>query len=306
MGTPEFAVPSLEKIHNSRHQIVGVVTQPDRPRGRGLKLLPPPVKEAAIGLNLNPILQPESLKDPEFLTILDALQADVFVVVAFRILPEAVFTMPPRGTINLHPSLLPKFRGAAPIHWTIIQGEKTTGVTTIFIQKKIDAGNIILQEEYPVHPDETAGELHDRLAIAGAELLLKTLDLIEAGDVHPIVQDEKMATPAPKITREMCHLSFTQPAVKVKQWIHGLSPYPGAFAYDEQNRIIKLYRAAVISEEPDESPPGTILKAKSNDLWISCSPGVIAIEEIQLQGKKRLNVMEFLKGNHLKEGDRLR
>lgn len=303
MGTPEFAVPSLSKILHSRHKIVGIVTQPDRPRGRGRKLSPTPVKQFALENNLQPIFQPENLKDPEFIGNLKALPADVFVVVAFRILPEAVYTIPPKGTVNLHPSLLPKYRGAAPIPWTIINGEKVTGVTTIFIQKEIDAGNILLQKEEPVYEEDTAGSLHDRLAAMGAEVLLETLNLLEENAVTPRLQDESQASRAPKITREMTHLSFEQPARKVKNWIHGLSPHPGAYAI-YRRKLIKFYRAHLVSEQASSHPPGTILKARGSDLWIACDPGVVAIDELQMQGKKVLGTEEFLRGVPLSEGEK--
>ena len=303
MGTPEFAVPSLKKIANSHHQIVGVVTQPDRPRGRGLKLHPPPVKQAALELGLSPILQPEDLNDPQFLETLRTLQADVFVVVAFRILPEAVFTMPPLGTVNLHPSLLPKYRGAAPINWTIIQGETVTGVTTIFIQKKIDAGNIILQKTVPVKPDETAGELHDRLAEIGAQVLLETLDLLASGKPLKLqVQDENAATKAPKLNRTIAHLNFDQPAPKVKQWILGLSPVPGAYAF-WRNKMIKLYRAQLVHTNPVSQKPGTIVAVTPEAIHVACNPGVVAITELQPEGKKRMSAAEFIRGYAPRKGD---
>ncbi|RMI20800.1 MAG: methionyl-tRNA formyltransferase [Calditrichaeota bacterium] len=305
MGTPEFALPTLQNIHHSAHTIVGIVTQPDRPRGRGQKLSPPPVKRYAIEQGLSPVLQPEKLKDPEFVTQLQALEADVFVVVAFRILPEVVFTMPPKGTVNLHPSLLPKYRGAAPIHWAIINGEQTTGVTTIFIRKEIDAGNILLQREVPIHPDDTAGTLHDRLAQIGADLVVETLDALEAGTLSPRPQDESLATPAPKLTREICHIRFDQPARRVRQWIQGLSPIPGGFAYLE-GKLLKFYRARVISEEPQSAPPGSVIKAEGADLWIACHPGLVAVTEVQLEGRKRLSTEAFLRGHPVSVGTILR
>ncbi len=301
MGTPEFALPSLEKIYHSRHRISGIVTQPDRPRGRGKKLLPTPVKQFALDHNLTPILQPESLKDAEFVEALKALKADLFVVVAFCILPDVIFTMPPRGCINLHPSLLPKYRGAAPLNWTIIKGETTAGLTTIFLQKKVDAGNIILQREMPVFPDDTFGTLHDRLAPAGAELLLETLDMVEAGTVEPLIQDDSWATPAPKLTKEICRLNFNRPAEAVKNWIHGLSPVPGAYAFYGEE-MIKFYRADVVDKQSENSQPGEILKAEKDDLWIACQPGIVAIHELQLQGRKVLSTGDFLRGVSLPAG----
>ncbi len=295
MGTPDFAVPALEKLVKSRHRVVGVVTQPDKPRGRGLKLEPPPVKKIALRHQIEPVLQPEKLKDPQFITRLKQLAADVFVVVAFRILPEIVFTIPPLGTINIHPSLLPRYRGAAPLHWTIINGEKVTGVTIIRIQKEVDAGNILLQREVPVLPDETVGSLHDRLAEIGAEMLLETLDRLQRGEIHPIPQREEEATPAPKLTREMGHLSFEQPAEQVKNWIHGLSPFPGAYAFYRE-KMIKFYRARVEDPNYREQPPGTIVEARGDRLLVACQPGLLAILELQMAGKKRLKIEEFLRG----------
>ncbi|MFZ0388810.1 MAG: methionyl-tRNA formyltransferase [Calditrichia bacterium] len=300
MGTPDFAVPALQKISRSHHKVVGVVSQPDRPRGRGQELIPTPVKKAAQNLNLHPILQPEKLKDPAFLQALQSLNADIFVVVAFRILPELVFSLPTLGTINLHPSLLPKYRGAAPLNWTIINGETESGITIIRISREIDAGGILLQEKSRIFPDETAGSLHDRFSERGAELLLKALDGLESGNLQPLPQNDMLATPAPKISKEMCRLSFKQPAGQVKNWIHGLSPHPAAFA-ELQNIIFKFYRAEVVSSESVAQPPGTILSVK-NQITVSCSPGVVRILELQRQGKKIMSAEEFLRGFPLQEG----
>jgi methionyl-tRNA formyltransferase len=295
MGTPQFAIPSIEKIFHSKHQLIGIVTQPDRPKGRGKKLTASPVKEFALKNKIDPILQPDSLKDSNFIQTLENLKADIFVIVAFRILPEVIFTMPPKGTINLHPSLLPKYRGAAPINWAIINGEDITGVTTIFIKKEIDAGNLILQEQVPIQPDETAGSLHDRLAAIGANLLIESLDKIERGSIETLKQDEKLVTKAPKLTKEIRHLNFDQPAEQVKNWIHGLSPYPGGYAYFK-NKTIKFYRAVVISSEKQAKLPGTIINVNQNNLWISCNPGILSILELQLEGHKRLGIEEFQRG----------
>lgn len=301
MGTPDFAVPSLKAIHESRHRITGVISQPDRPRGRGRKLQPTPVKQFALDHSLAPILQPERMKDPAFLAQLAAIPADIFVVVAFRILPEVVFAMPPKGTVNLHPSLLPKFRGAAPLHWTIINGETETGLSTIFIQKEIDAGNIILQEKRPVFPSDTTGTLHDRIAPDGAEFLVRTLDLIENDAVKPQRQDPALATPAPKLHKTDCHISFDQPATRVRQWIQGLSPFPGAFVYWE-DQVLKLYRATVVRQTPVDAAPGTIVRAEGLDLHVACNPGVISLDELKLQGRKMMTAEDFLRGTKISEG----
>ena len=301
MGTPEFAVPSLRAIHASRHQIVGIVSQPDRPKGRGQKLIPTPVKQAALELGLGPVLQPEKLREPDFLAALQALNADLFAVVAFRIMPEAVFAMPPQGTVNLHPSALPKYRGAAPLHWTVLNGDSQTAITTIFIQREIDAGNIILQEPRPVYPEDTTGDLHDRLSEDGAQLLVKSLDLIAAGEVVPQRQDNSLATPARKLTREDCLLSFDQPARAVRNRIMGLSPFPGAYTF-LGDQVLKLYRARVIAENEQAGKPGTVLRAAGDQILIACNPGTVSILECQLQGRKRLDAETFLRGTPLAEG----
>jgi methionyl-tRNA formyltransferase len=304
MGTPQFAIPSLEKIHQSHHSVVGIVTQPDRPKGRGKKISAPPVKEYAIQNKLMPVLQPSSRKNPDFIDELKRIGADAFVVVAFRILSEEIFSMPPKGTVNVHPSLLPKYRGAAPINWAIINGERTTGVTTIFIKKEIDAGNIILQTEVQIQPDETAGSLHDRLADIGSDLLIETLNQIENDSVQISKQDETSATRAPKLTKETCHLDFNQPAEQVKNWIRGLSPYPGAYGLLNK-RMVKFFRASLISSEENDWAPGSIPKITKDELWVVCNPGIVSILELQLEGHKRMEVGEFLRGHKLNLGENL-
>lgn len=300
MGTPEFARVSLKKLLDSKHQVVAVVTVPDKPQGRGLKLKPSPVKQLAQEKNI-PVLRPQSLKDESFLATLKNFNADVFVVVAFRILPKAVFTMPPKGTINLHASLLPKYRGAAPINWAIINGEKETGVTTIFINERVDEGNILLQKKVTIPPDMTAGELHDVLSALGADLLLETLNRVEKNDIIPSKQDESLVTKAPKINKEICHVSFNQPAEHVHNWIRGLSPYPGAYVY-WQGRVLKLYRSQPVQADY-HTKSGTVVKVMKNCFTVQCARGAIDVYEVQLQGKKRMTVEAFLNGYHLSEGE---
>jgi methionyl-tRNA formyltransferase len=303
MGTPDFAVPTLERLLKSSHHVAGVVTQPDRPRGRGQQLKFTAVKEIAVQYNIPHIFQPESLKESEFLKNLKHLEADVFVVVAYRILPEVVFDMPRLGTINVHPSLLPKYRGAAPIQWSIINGEVETGVTIIKIAKQIDAGGIILQERVPVQPDETAGSLHDRLALMGADLLLQALEKMQSNDFAPIPQNDAEATPAPKLTREDCHLSFDQSCEAVKNRIHGLSPFPGAFAYLNSQRF-NFYKAKSLPSEKSQEIPGTVMVSDKKRIIVSCKTGAVEILEIQREGKQRLPVKEFLKGYSIKSGQK--
>lgn len=302
MGTPEFAVYSLEKLIHSQHTVVGIVTQPDKPRGRGKILSPPPVKVSAESHQIPKILQPGSLQDPGFLEELKSLSADLFVVVAFRILPEIVFDMTPLGTINVHPSLLPKYRGAAPINWTLIQGETKTGVTIIKISKKVDAGGMLLQREVDIDDDETAGSLHDRLAEIGGDMLLETLKGIQDNSFRIIPQDDSLATPAPKIHREDCHLSFDMPARQVNNWINGLSPFPTAFVYLRGERI-NFYKSRVIDEIAKDQLPGTVFKTGSNELQICCNPGIVEILELQKEGKKRLGTSNFLRGYSIEVGE---
>jgi methionyl-tRNA formyltransferase len=300
MGTPEFAVRSLQKLHQSSHHLVGVVTQPDRPKGRGRQLAASPVKQEAMHLGL-PIFQPERLKDPEFLDWLKARNADCFIVVGFRILPPEVFEIPPKGTVNLHASLLPKYRGAAPIQWALINGEKKTGVSTFFIERKVDTGDLILQEGIPIGPDETAGQLHDRLAEVGADLLVKTADLVDQGPVRRIPQ-EGTPTPAPKILPENCQIDWTLPAERIVNLIRGLSPIPGAFTRWDEKRL-KILRASSDKTSVSQlSKPGRVAVAAGGDIIVEAGTGSVRIHELQIEGKKRMEAKEFLRGRSLAVG----
>ena len=300
MGTPDFARVSLQKLVESNHQVLAVVTVPDKPKGRGLKLQPSPVKRFAQQTGL-PVLQPEKLKDEQFVEQLRQFNAEVFVVVAFRILPAVVFNIPPKGTINLHASLLPRYRGAAPINWAIINGETETGVTTIFINERVDQGNMLLQERVPIGPDMTAGELHDILAQVGADVLLETLDRLEKDEITALEQDERLATKAPKITKEMCHLNFNQPAQQVHNWIRGLSPYPAAYCF-WQGKMLKIFSSRLVQKFSDRSGPGTIVKIFKNGFTVKCAEGAIDVFEVQIEGKRRMAVEDFLNGYQLAEG----
>lgn len=300
MGTPEFARVSLQKLVNSKHQVAAVVTVPDKPQGRGLKLKPSPVKQFALQVGL-PVLQPVKLKDPQFVEQLKQFKADAFVVVAFKILPQEVFNLPAKGTVNLHASLLPRYRGAAPINWAIINGEKETGVTTILINERVDEGNMLLQKEVAITPDMTAGELHDLLAEIGADLLLETLNRLEANDITPVKQDDSLASKAPKITKEMCHLNFNQPAQQVHNWIRGLSPYPAAYCF-WQGKQLKIFRSRLVGILNDNVAPGTIVKVFKNGFTVKCADGAVDVFEVQIQGKKRMPVEDFLNGYNLTEG----
>lgn len=304
MGTPEFAVQSLRKLLDERFDVVLVVTAPDRPKGRGQKILPGPVKEFAVQHEL-PVLQPANLRDPGFLQSLQRTGADLFVVVAFRILPPEVYSLPPKGSFNLHASLLPKYRGAAPIQWAVINGEKETGVTTFFLQETVDTGSVIAQERIPIGDDETSGQLHDRLAELGAGLVVKTVRLIETGSVNPVPQDDTLASPAPKIFKDDCRIDWTQPASTIHNLVRGLAPSPGAWTmYD--GKLIKVFRT-----QPDLSvypsahtaTPGTILKADSQMLLVKAGDGAVSIRELQQEGRKKMDAPEFLRGFKLKAGD---
>lgn len=297
MGTPQFAVPMLQALLQSEHEVVAVVTAPDKPAGRGMKLSESEVKQFAQKNGLR-ILQPVKLKDEKFLQTLRQLHADLFVVVAFRMLPEAVWKMPPLGTINLHASLLPQYRGAAPINWAIMNGETETGVTTFFIQHEIDTGKIIFSEKHPIRDDETAGELYTELMNLGATTLRKTVDAIASGNYPQIPQehitDVKLA---PKIFKDDCRINWNKPAREVYNFIRGLSPYPGAFT-QIKGKVFKIFKADKITATAPQQP-GNITTDGKTYLHIACADGLIAIQECQLEGKKRMNVQEFLRGQKL-------
>lgn len=301
MGTPEFACPSLEALLQAGYTISAVVTAPDKPRGRGQHVSSTPVKERAVKRSL-PVLQPESLNDPQFLDVLRALHPDLIVVVAFRILPPEVIRIPTHGAINLHASLLPKYRGAAPIQWAIINGEKETGVTTFFIQEKVDTGAIILQERVPIGDEETAGELHDRLSVVGASVLVKTVQLIESGHVVPQPQDESQVSRAPKIFKDDCHIQWNRTAQEVHNFIRGLSPNPTAWCL-HKSKLLRIFRARAVSD--GSRSPGTVLRCTPTELLVGTASGSISVLEIQQEGKRRLTIEEFLRGYRIHEGETL-
>ena len=300
MGTPDFAAHSLRALLHSEHHVVAVVTAADKPWGRGQKVLPSPVKAVAVEHGL-PVLQPLSLKDERFIGELKSYNADIFVVVAFRILPVQVFTIPPQGTLNIHASLLPRYRGAAPINWAIINGEKETGVTSMLIDEKVDTGNILLQEKTEITPEMTAGELHDKLALLGAKLLLRTLDGLQKNRIQPIIQNNALASKAPKITRELCHLKFDKPVDRVYNLIRGLNPYPAAFCYHKGN-LLKIFTGKPVYEPP-VAKCGEISAIGKDYFDIACIDGIIRVTDVQLQGKRRMAVADFLNGYKINIGD---
>lgn len=290
MGTPDFAIPSLKKIHESKHEVAAVVTAIDKERGRGQKLSYTPVKEFALQNNIL-VLQPEKLKDENFISQLKEINADLFVIVAFRILPQEVFTIPKYGSFNLHGSILPKYRGAAPIQWAIINGEKETGVTTFKLAEKVDTGNIYLQDSILINEDDNFEVIHDKLSLVGADLVLKTIDLIESGNYTLQQQDNSLASPAPKITKETGQLNFENTAQEVNNLIRGLSPFPGAY-FNHNNKIIKVYKAKVANMklQPGEK------KVIGEQLYIGCKEGSIEILELQQEGRKKMDSSAFLRG----------
>lgn len=302
MGTPDFARPSLQRLVEGGHDVVGVVTQPDRPGGRGLKLICPPVKLLAQQIGL-PILQPEGLKKRSFREALGAWQADLFVVVAFRILPVSILSMPPKGSVNLHASLLPKYRGAAPIQWALVNGEQETGVTTFFLDRDVDTGNILMQQTIPIGSDETAGQLHDRLMKTGAELLGTTVDAIGSGVARPVRQEGE-STSARKLTKADGLLDWTQSAEALHNRIRGLNPYPMAFTHkgDKALRVLSSRRSA---SEADRRPPGEILAVEgSQGIRVQTGHGSLLITELQPEGKKRMSAEAFARGYRVEAGDR--
>jgi methionyl-tRNA formyltransferase len=299
MGTPEFAIPSLKILLDNAYTIVGVVTAPDKPSGRGRQVVPSPVKVFAEQRHLT-IFQPEKLTTPEFIQQLTSLQPDLIVVVAFRILPPAVYTIAKQGAFNLHGSLLPKYRGAAPINWAIINGERETGVTSFFLQEKVDTGNILLQARIPIGGEDTAGIIHDKLAEVGAEIVLHTVRLIEQGKTAPKPQDNTMATPAPKIFKENCRINWNAGSSDIHNFIRGLSPRPCAFTL-HADTIIKIYRSKIVNDMKSKTP-GEILRA-DGDIIVSGAEGAVQILELQQEGKKMLPAQEFLRGYRLSAGE---
>jgi methionyl-tRNA formyltransferase len=296
-GTPGFAVVSLKALHESEHEISAVVTAPDRASGRGLKIKSSEVKQFAEKEKLN-ILQPEKLKNKAFIDQIRSYQADVFIVVAFRMLPEIIWQMPPMGCINLHASLLPNYRGAAPINWAIINGENKTGVTSFFINEEIDTGDYLLKKEIAISFHDTAGSLHDKLAIEGAHLLLETLNKLESGDLNAqqqILLGEEKA--APKLNRSVCRIDWKKDIQDVYNQIRGLSPYPAAWTMLD-NKVCKVYQADFIEENHDNDF-GNIDIHQKNSIQVACKNGYILVKELQLEGKKQMTATEFLNGYSL-------
>ncbi|MGB3850110.1 MAG: methionyl-tRNA formyltransferase [Tunicatimonas sp.] len=298
MGTPEFAVASLQALVEQNISVVAVITAPDKPQGRGRKLGHSPVKEYALAQDL-PVLQPPNLKSADFLEELRGYRADLQIVVAFRMLPEIVWDMPPRGTFNLHASLLPQYRGAAPINWAIINGETETGVTTFKIQHAIDTGNILFQEREPIHPDDTAGTLYERLMHRGADLVVRSVRAIASGDYSLAPQPEADdLKEAPKLHRETCRVDWEQPAETIHNFVRGLSPYPAAWT-TLNGRQAKLFSVSAIGQANSTLEPGQHTTDNKTYLHIKALDSLVAVHDLQLEGKRRLSIEEFLRGNSL-------
>jgi len=291
MGSADFSISSLETLYKSKHKVIALVTVPDKEKGRGQKISSSPVKKFGIKNNL-PVLQPEKLKDETFIQQLKNFNADLFVVVAYRILPKEVFTIPPKGSFNLHASLLPKYRGAAPIQWSIIKGETETGLTTFALEEKVDTGNIYIHEKVKIDDEDNFETLHDKLSLLGADVVLKTVDMIESGNYKLKAQDNSLATPAPKITSETGKIDWTKTAEEIHNLVRGLSPIPCAYFFHD-NKKIKVYKTRVVEKE--NSLAGKITESKKN-LFIECSKDELEILELQLEGRKKMNSEEFLRG----------
>ena len=307
MGTPEFAVPSLKALVEGGYNVVGVVTMPDKPAGRGMKLQESDVKRATKELGIETILQPEKLRDEAFLEALKALQPDLGIVIAFRMLPEVVWAMPSFGTFNLHASLLPEYRGAAPINWAIINGDKESGNTTFLLNHEIDKGAIIGQQRTPIGDEECVGDLYDRLMTMGAELVVESVEKIASGDINPIAQprEDENLRPAPKIFKDMCEVKWSTNGVQIVNFVRGLSPYPAAWSIlkrGEEELSVKIFKAR-FEEKQHSHAIGSIVTDNKTYIKVACTDGLVAIEELQVAGKKRMAVRDLLLGLTLNSTD---
>ena len=290
-GTPDFAIPSLQIILDRGHEVIAVVTAPDKPRGRGKQISFTPIKEFALRHSIK-VLQPEELKSEAFVEHIKLLNADLFVVVAFRILPKEIFSMPKYGSFNLHGSLLPQYRGAAPIQWALINGEKKTGVTTFALAEKVDTGNVYLKKEIAIEDEDDLGSLHDKLSVLGSLAVAETVELIHKQKFELLPQEISLASPAPKITKELCAINWNKDAIEIHNLVRGLSPFPTAFfVYQQKN--YKVYKTKVIGQSLE---PGKIIETPT-ELIFGCGNNSLSILEIQQEGKKRLKIEEFLRGH---------
>jgi methionyl-tRNA formyltransferase len=301
MGTPLFSVPALKALHENGYDIARVVTQPDRPRGRGRKVSPSAVKATALDLGYR-ILQPSSIKTTEFNDLIAQQKPDFLVVIAFgKILPENVLALPRFGTINVHASLLPKYRGPAPIQWAVINGDKETGVCTQLMEKELDTGDLLLSVHETIKPDDTAGDLHDRLALKGATVLIDTLKGLADKTIQPVNQDHSLATYAPMLTKDDGLINWNQPAESLESFIRGVTPWPGAYTFLGDKRL-KIFKSRPLPTETT-APTGTVLQGFPDELRIATAKGVLTVEEIQGASGKRLSIKDFLRGHQIKPGE---
>ena len=300
MGTPDFAVGTLEELIHSRHEVAAVVTQPDKPKGRGKAMQFPPVKEGAVRENI-PVYQPRRVRDPEFIKILKEIDPDVIVVVAFgQIIPQEIIDLPKYGCINVHGSILPKYRGAAPIQWAVIDGEKESGVTTMQMDAGLDTGDMLLKTIIPLEKEETGGSLFEKLSTAGAKLLIETLEKLEEGSIVPEKQGESPTPYAKMLTKEMGDLDWKKDAVLLEQLIRGLNPWPSAYTH-LNGKTLKIWSAEVEERETKEKP-GTVVEVNKKELKVQTGKGILSLKEVQIEGKKRMEIDAFLRGNTVKEG----
>ncbi|HQA58184.1 MAG TPA: methionyl-tRNA formyltransferase [Acetivibrio sp.] len=302
MGTPEFALPSLQMLVNEGYDIAAVVTQPDKPKGRGKKASMPPVKEYAINNNIN-VLQPEKVKTQEFVETMKELKPDLMVTCAYgKILPKDILDIPPYGCINVHGSLLPKYRGAAPIQWAIINGEKTSGITTMFTDVGMDTGDMLLKAEIEIPDDMTAGQLHDRLAVLGADVLKDTLLEIKNGTLRRIPQKEEEATYAPMLSKADGCIDWSKSSREIHNLVRGTNPWPGAFTQYE-GKMMKVWATSVFNEEKHDKKPGTIVKVERERIIVACGLGMVEVKEVQFESCKRLCIGDFICGHRMDEGE---
>ncbi|SHK48142.1 methionyl-tRNA formyltransferase [Anaerotignum lactatifermentans] len=300
MGTPDFAVPSLEALL-TKHEVVLVVTQPDKPKGRGKKMVPTPVKACALEHGI-PVLQPEKVKEPEFVEQLRSYEPDLIAVTAFgQILSEPILEMPKYGCINVHGSLLPKYRGAAPMQWSIIDGEKVTGITTMYMAKGLDSGDMLLKAEVEITDEDTFATIHDKMAVTGANLLLDTLDQLEAGTLERIPQDHDAATYAPMITKETGHIDWSKNRQDIINLIRGLNPVPAAYTIYEEE-VLKIFGAVISDVQSDDAANGEIVAVVKKGFVVKCGDGCLLITEVQARGGKRMMTDAYLRGHAMKEG----
>lgn len=301
LGTPAFAVPSLERLLNARHTVLAVVTQPDRPRGRGQQISPPPVKQVALAHHVR-LLQPVRVREAGVLAQLTALAPDMIIVVAYgQLLPQALLAIPPQGCVNVHASLLPKYRGAAPINWALMRGERVTGVSIMLLDETLDTGPIFLQSEIEIDAADNAQTLHDRLAVLGAETLLKALEGIEAGALRPMPQDHHQATYAPKLRKEDGIVRWERSAVELAHLIRGVTPWPGALT-THAGRPLKICRAQA-SPAPEAGRPGQVTRVDAHGAWVETGAGYLIVEEVQPAGRRAMDIAAYARGHALRPGD---